>query len=506
MNGIVYLIGAGPGNPDLITVRGRRLLEQCDVVVYDNLIPDELIVTLPERVERRYVGKLSSVHTLPQEEINELLVTLAQQGKRVARLKGGDPFTFGRGAEEASLLRQHGIPYEVVPGVTSASAALAYAGIPPTDRRKASIVMYVTGHKGTKCESMVQWDWVARARFSTIVIYMGVSELERLADELITHGMAADTPAAVIERGTFSTQRVFSSPLRGLAHLAREKDVRPPALIVIGDVVDLKEEIEWFSGRPLFGHRVMVTRPADQAGEVYHELRDLGAEVLSYPTIATRAYVDEQGWAQFDRLHGGDQWLILTSENAVRYFIDGFVTRYGDIRKLSQFRIAAIGYGTAKAMQHYHLAPDFVPSKATVDVLAEEMTAKLSLTGAAVVRVRGNLADSTAEQALESAGALVTQLTVYETYIPTWPENLKEKLFRYPPDFIVFTSGSSVDGFATNLTSDERARLSNAKVVSIGPSTTRVIERLGMRVTIEATHHSLPGVIEKIIQYLKVQR
>lgn len=504
--GFVYLIGAGPGNPDLITVRGRQLLQACDVVVYDNLIPDELIVTLPERVERKYVGKLSSVHTLPQEEINELLVSLAQEGKRVARLKGGDPFTFGRGAEEASLLRQHAIPYEVVPGVTSASAALAYAGIPPTDRRKASLVMYVTGHRGANGESMVRWDWVAQAKCSTIVIYMGVSELARLSAELIESGMAADTPAAIIERGTFSTQRVFSASLERLPAIATENNVRPPSLIVIGEVVDLKEQIEWFSGRPLFGKRIMITRPADQAEEVYRELRDLGAEVLSYPTIATREQVDESAWRSFAGITEDRRWIILTSENGVRFFVNQYVARFRDIRGLAGFKIAAIGFGTSRAMEHYHVVPDFVPPKATVKVLAEEMTSHVQLEGVRVVRVRGNLADRTAEDALEAVGARVLPLTVYETYTPTWPDNLKEKLFRYPPHYIVFTSGSSADGLLSNLTGDELSRLADAKVVSIGPSTTKVIERLGMKVTIEATTHSIPGVLEKLIEYVAAQR
>ncbi|MBD3402124.1 uroporphyrinogen-III C-methyltransferase [candidate division GN15 bacterium] len=505
-HGTVYLIGAGPGNPDLITVRGRQLLEQCDVVVYDNLIPDELIVRLPERVERRYVGKLASVHSLPQDEINNLLVTLAKGGKRVARLKGGDPFTFGRGAEEATVLRQHKIPYEIVPGVTAASAAMAYAGIPPTDRRKASLVMYVTGHKGTQCESMVDWNWVAKAQFSTLVIYMGVGELEHLAADLVAHGMAVDTPAAVIERGTFPTQRVLTGRLDTIATVAKENNVRPPSLIVIGHVIDLKDEIEWFAGRPLFGHRIMITRPADQADVVYNTLRDLGAEVLSYPTIATRAHIDKSGWQAMAGLGGDNRWLILTSENGVRYFIDQYVQRFGDIRTLSAYKIAAIGFGTARAMDEYHLKPDFVPEKATVNNLSREMVEKLDLDNAQVVRVRGNLADSTAEDALSAAGAKVVPVTVYETYTPTWPDNLKEKLFRFPPEFIVFTSGSSADGLVSNLNAEEIARLRDAKVVSIGPSTTKVIESHGMKVSIEATTHSIPGVVEKLVEYVNSQR
>ena len=498
--GRVYLVGAGPGHPDLITVRGRMVLESVDAIVYDNLIPSELLITLPAHIERRYVGKQSSVHALPQEEINALLVTLAREGKNVARLKGGDPFTFGRGAEEATHLRQNGIEFEVVPGVTSGSAALAFAGIPPTDRRKASMVMFVTGHKASDPESQVCWEWLAKARCATIVIYMGVAEMQHLVDTLIEFGMDPNTPSAVVERGTFPTQRVFESPMKDLPATAIANNVRPPSLIVIGEVVTLREQVKWFAGRPLFGKRILVTRPADQAHEIYRELRDLGAEVLPYPTIATKEEIDNDGWQRVADETNSNRWLILTSENGVRYFLRQFADRFGDVRRLADYKIAAIGFGTARALEQAHLVADFVAKEATGKSLATEMVEQLDLKEATIVRVRGTLADDTVESILSAATDRIIPLTVYHTYIPDWSDDLKAKLLRYPPDYIMFTSGSSSDGYVQNLSDDERRTLSAARIVSIGPSTTRVVKEHGLTVALEAGTHSIPGVIEKLIE------
>jgi uroporphyrin-III C-methyltransferase len=243
---MVYLVGAGPGDPDLITVKAKCLLEQCDVVVYDALIPYELVATLPAEVERRYVGKKAERHSLPQQEINDLLVRLASRGNRVVRLKGGDPFVFGRGGEEAKYLREHGIPYEIVPGITSGVAAPAFAGIPCTDREEASHVTFVTGHKAVeKLSSSVPWDWVAGARNGTLVIYMGVSEIPKIVDRLLAGGMPPDTPVAAVERGTFPTQRTAITTLSELPDKVVELGVKPPTIFVIGKIVNLQKKLEW---------------------------------------------------------------------------------------------------------------------------------------------------------------------------------------------------------------------------------------------------------------------
>lgn len=500
--GTVYLVGAGPGDPELITVRGRRLLHEADAVVYDNLIPLEFIVGLPDRIERVYVGKESSLHALPQDDINMLLVTLARQGKMVVRLKGGDPCMFGRGGEEATVLREHGVPYEIVPGVTAGTAALAYAGIPPTDRRAASTVMYATGHRCMSRENLVNWSWIAKSHDTTVVIYMGVKELPSIAERLIASGMDPDMPAAVIERGTHADQRVITARLDNLAAEAERAHVRPPALIVVGDVVRLRQDIDWFGHLPLAGKRVLVTRPADQAEAAYLGLRRLGAEVLPYPTIATRDATTEASWQRVLNVLAVNQWMVFTSENGVRYFMPQFLRRVGDVRMLWAYKIAAVGYGTASALEKYHISPNFVPSKATTAALADELARAYVIRGATIVRVRGNLGDERVERRLEEAGATVVPFQSYETFMPLWAPHLKAKLLKEPPDFILFTSGSACDGYVQNLSPAERQQLQSARIVSIGPSTSDVIRGHGLDVAVEAEVHSVEGAITALATHV----
>jgi uroporphyrinogen III methyltransferase/synthase len=501
--GIVYLVGAGPGNPDLITVRARQVLDDCDAVVFDSLIPDELLVTLPGKVDRRYVGKKTGRHSLPQEEINDLLVRLASQGKRVVRLKGGDPFVFGRGAEEAKYLKDHGIPYEIVPGITSGVAALSFSGIPCTDRIESSFVMFLTGHKAVeKARSSVAWDWVGGARNGTLVIYMGVSEIANIVRQLIDAGMPGDTPAAVVERGTVPTQRSASATLSALPDLVGELGITAPALFVIGEVVKNHEVLSWFQDRPLFGVRVMVTRPADQAAPLYRELRELGAEVLAYPTIATVEDFRTDEWDALRKIATDERWLVFTNENSVRYFLDQWFATIGDVRGLSKYKIAAVGDGTARALNANNLSPDFVPSRASTKAIAEEMAGRLNLAGATVVRVRGNLGDDHIETTLKGAGAHVISLPVYRTFHTKWLAAVKEKLFANPPDVILFTSGAAVDGLAENLSEFELRELaSGAIVVSVGPSTSRSIGKHGVNVNLESKIHTVPAMIEEIVAY-----
>jgi uroporphyrinogen III methyltransferase/synthase len=501
--GTVYLVGAGPGAPDLITVRGAQLLVECDAVVYDNLVPDELITLLPSSVERIYVGKKASAHSLPQEEINQLLVDLASRGKRVVRLKGGDPFVFGRGGEEAEFLAEQKIPFEVVPGVTAGIAGPACAGIPVTDRRYASSLTLMTGHKAATSEADEEsWSWLGQAKDNTIVIYMGVAELEQNVKRLLDAGKSPDTPAAAIERGATPTQRVITAPLVELPERVREAGLQPPALFVIGDVVSLRDKIDWYQQRPLSGLRVMVCRPADQAVWVYQRLRDLGAEVLAYPTIATEEDVDQSGWQRVIGLDVLDRWLVFTSENGVRYFLKQWREQVGDVRGLADYRIAAVGYGTARALETFTLKADFVPTVATTADLASQMATTLELDGATVVRVRGNLGDDRVEQTLTKAGASVISLTVYQTMTAQWSDVMKDKLLTNPPDVIMLTSGSTVDGLAANLNEDElRGLTEGAFIVSIGPMTSEVIRGQGMTVGLEARTFSIPAMIDELVAH-----
>ncbi|UCC43172.1 MAG: uroporphyrinogen-III C-methyltransferase [Candidatus Zixiibacteriota bacterium] len=501
--GTVYLVGAGPGDPDLVTVKGQRLLRECDVVVYDHLIPDELIVALPERVRRIYVGKQAGHHSLPQDKLNELLARLAGDGKDVVRLKGGDPFVFGRGAEEAQYLKDRNIPFEVVPGITSGMAAAAYAGVPCTDRRVSSYVTFLTGHKAVeKKYTTVPWEWLAKAQNGTLIIYMGVKELKNNVTRLLDGGMSPDTPVIGIERGTMSTQRTINATLSQIVTKATEANLKPPSLFVVGEAAKFHEQLDWLSGRPLSNMRVMVTRPADQAGTLYADLRSLGAEVLAYPTIATEASPDRSAWSRVKDLKADERWLVFTSENGVRYFLEQWQEVVGDFRKLGDYKIASVGTGTASALDRYGFKADFVPSVATTAELAEQLTECFDIQGATVVRVRGDLADDRVEKRLKSVGASVVPLQVYKTLKVAWTAVAKEKLFKHPPHVIMFTSGSSADGFAANLSDDERERVAaEAVILSIGPITSKIIESHGLKVSLEAGKHNIPAMIEELLEY-----
>jgi uroporphyrinogen III methyltransferase/synthase len=505
--GIVYLVGAGPGDPDLISVKGARLLTLCDVVVYDSLVPYELIVTLPANVQREYVGKKPGEHLRSQTEINELMVNLAREGKVVVRLKGGDPFVFGRGAEEADFLWEHGISFEIIPGITAGTAVPEYAGIPCTDRRVASFVLFLSGHKAAeKSLSSVPWEWVGKATQGTLVVYMGVAEIENIVTKLLDAGMSRDTPAAAVERGTFPTQRTLTGHLSRLPEIVRENALQPPVVFIIGEAVNLRETLQWLDEKPLIGVRVMVTRPSDQARELYKNLRNLGAEVLPFPTIATREEFDSTAWGKLSEIKEKHRWLVFTSENGVRYFMKQLHMAYADIRHLADYSIAAVGEGTRRALEDFLISTDFIPTQATTLTLAQQMADKLELEGATVVRVRGNLADDRVERTLVQAGAKVFPMKVYHTFTPAWSEETKDKLFASLPDVIIFTSGSTADGLVEVLSRSELKKLTaGATIVSIGPSTTNTIKSHGLEVDIEAKKHTIPTIVEELLAHHKAR-
>lgn len=505
--GSVFLVGAGPGDPDLVTVKAMRLLERCDVVVYDNLVPDEIVATLPPEIERRYVGKKAGKHTLSQSGINALLVELAEAGKTVVRLKGGDPFIFGRGGEEAQFLKEHGIPFEVVPGITAGIAAPALVGIPCTDRRKVSSVTFVTGHRATEnAVSEVPWEWVGQSKAGTLVVYMGVSEIESIVERLMQAGMAPTTPSAAIERGSLPTQRIVCAPLSGLADKVRANGIRPPAIFVIGETVNLHESLHWLEERPLFGARVLVTRPADQAHPLYRALRRLGAEVQPFPTIATTGISDAAGWLAIRSLEACKRWLVFTSQNGVRYFVGEWLTHMGDIRGLCHYHIAALGGGAVRALKDRLIVADYAPTGANTAELARRMTTELDLRDATVVRVRGTLGDPSLEETLSDAGVRVIPLEVYHTFPLAWPLEVKEKILAYPPDFALFTSGPAVAALAANLNDEERREaFAKTTVVSIGPSASKAVRDQGLLVTLEVKSRTIPGMIEELSSYWKAK-
>lgn len=513
--GKVYLVGAGPGDPGLITVKGAQILKECDAVVYDRLVPLELVVALPPGIERHYVGKSSGQYSLPQNDINSLLERLAGKGLTVVRLKGGDPFIFGRGGEEAYYLKQKGIPYEVIPGVTAGIAAPAYAGIPLTHRGRSVLTIFLTAHEAIdKDEPQVPWEWLGKASNGSIVGYMGVKQLPQTVDNLIRAGMPPETPAALIQRGTTGVQKTATGTLRELPALAERETIRPPALFIIGETVELAGDLAWFGAGILSSKRIWVTRPADQAAEMYHLLRVHGAEVLPLPTIATTNHIlpiDEQCWTDLITVlntsreaagEGIHRWLVFTSENGVRYFLRQLLDRGYDLRSIGDFSIAAVGSGTGMALSRQGLKADFIPSRATTAALVEELSQRIRGQQNFVLRIRGNMGDDSVEGALRSAGAEVIPLQVYSTATAEWDAGMWAHLDDNPPDVITFTSGSTVTGFIQILSADRaRETAADAVVASIGPMTTRIAREAGIEVTIEADEHSIQGLVEAAVKH-----
>ncbi len=500
--GRVYLVGAGPGDPDLITRRGYFLLEQSDAVVYDNLVPRELIDALPARVERFYVGKKAGKHTLSQDRINKLLVQLARQGKQVVRLKGGDPFVFGRGGEEALYLVGHGIPFIVVPGVTAGIAGPAYAGIPVTHRGKAGHVIFVTGHEAAGPEaSDIPWSGLAGLAEGTLVGYMGVGQLPAIVEKLIAGGKSPQTPAAVVERTTFGTQRTITAPLAELPARAAEAGITPPALFVIGEVVSLREELDWFGTLPLFGKRVMITLPVGHSTHLGRILRDLGAEVLDLPVLNFLPEYDRRAWTRLQAgIRPGD-WLHFTEKNGVDYFLEIWRQQGKDIRALAVFSIAATGIGALGALETAGINPDLVATRSTTTVgLAEEMATQLELQGRRVVMVRGNTGDTGGDALLTSAGAEVIPMIVYRNITAKWDEDDLERFEQCPPDFVFITSEAAVSALVSILESERVKRLfANAVCISSGPSTTRAARARGIIIAIESTVPSVEGMVEALV-------
>jgi len=341
--GRVYLVGAGPGDPGLITEKGLRILKKTDVVVYDNLVNPELLGAVSEKSEKIYVGKRAGNHTLPQEKINQLLVQKARENRIVVRLKGGDPYVFGRGGEEALALREAGVPFEVVPGVTAGVAALSYAGIPATMRGFDSSLTFVTGHEDpTKNGSDIHWPSLAKEK-STLIFYMGMAHLSEIAEQLLKNGKPPETPVAVVQRGTFPDQKVVEGTLTTIAEKARQAGMRPPAIIVVGDVIRLRSRLTWFERLPLAGQQIVVTRASHQASVLGNLLRERGAAVQILPVIKI---ADPNSWEPVDRLFGAPKkpdWLIFTSENGVHRWMTRLFDSGNDVRWLGAVKVASIG-------------------------------------------------------------------------------------------------------------------------------------------------------------------
>jgi len=488
--GLVYLVGAGPGDPRLITRAGADAITVAEVIVYDRLASDALLSLARPDAERVYVGKASSRHTKTQDEINDILAHYGAAGKVVCRLKGGDPFVFGRGGEEAAYLRERGIPFVIVPGVTSSIAVPAYAGIPVTDRRCASSFAVITGHEDAdKTESTMDWKGIANGA-DTLVFLMGLSNLPMIAERLIEHGRRPDLPAACIQQGTTLQQRTVVGTLADIAERVKNAGIKSPAITVVGEVVSLRETLNWFETRPLFGKRILVTRSREQASELAGRLAARGAQPVEYPLIRIEPLPPAEGLPE--RLARAD-WLVFTSANALSSLLGQLAARGNDIRALGAAKIAAIGSSTADGLRGHGLRVDFTPSRFVAETMAAEFP---DPQGKHVVIARAEEARDVLPETLTAKGAEVDIVPVYRTVAEEGePVDLAQI------DAITFTSSSTVKYFRRRFPGE----IAGPVIACIGPITAQTAREEGLTVDIEAKVFNIPALIDALVEYFQRQ-
>jgi len=502
--GKVYLVGAGPGDPDLITVRGRECIGLADVIIHDYLANRVFLEYADEKAEMIYAGKRGGCHTFNQAEINSLIIDRAEKGLTVVRLKGGDPFIFGRGGEEAQELVRAGISFEVVPGITSAIAVPAYAGIPLTHRDYTSTVAFITGREGqSKEKSSIKWDKISTG-VGTLVFLMGVENLPRITENLLKNGRSPDTPVAIICRGTISEQRTLVGRLNDISMLAVERGIKPPAVIIVGEVVNLRNELDWFEKRPLFGKRIIVTRAREQASGFLKVLNSLGAECIEFPTIRI---VPPESWAALDRAIAEletYQWLLFSSVNGVKYFIERMKFHGKDVRDLKGLKIGAIGPKTAEVWNNMGIVPDLIPDEYRAEALVECFK-KLEVKHARILFPRAALAREILPEELRNMGA---EVDVVEAYRTVRPENgigrVKEMLSTGSVDVVTFTSSSTVINFVEMFRSDGESFfewMESVTVACIGPITANTARENGLSVGIVAPEYTVDGLAKTILEH-----
>lgn len=500
--GKVYLIGAGPGDPGLLGLKAKECLETADAVVYDRLADPRIIEFCRKDAEMVYVGKASANHTMRQPDINKLLVKLAAEGKTVARLKGGDPFVFGRGGEEAIELLEAGLPFEFVPGVTSAIAVAEYAGIPVTHRHVATSFAVITGHEDpTKGESTINWQGLATA-VDTLVFLMGVENIERISSQLIANGRSADCPAAVIRWGTRPEQRTLITTVGQAAADVKATGMKPPAIFLVGEVVKLREQLQWFDNKPLFGKTVVVTRARAQASALTKKLEAQGARVLEVPAIKIVPPTDfaplDKAIAEIDTY----KWLILTSVNGVEYFFDRLLKAGKDSRALCGVKIAAIGSATAEALKGYGITADLIPSAYKAEELADALAADTKA-GDKLLLARAKVARNVLPERLRALGAQVDVVTAYETVADCQnKEELLEALESGEASLVTFTSSSTVTNLLDVL-GDKKDLLNKVALAAIGPVTAETLEKHGLKPAVSAAEYTIDGLMTAIEEYYK---
>ena len=497
--GCVYLVGGGPGDPGLITLKGLECLRHADVVLYDRLIDPQLLKHAPRNAEIIYVGKGARDHALTQDEINALLVRKAQAGKTVVRLKGGDPFVFGRGGEELEVVADAGVPFEVVPGVTAAVAALAYAGIPVTHRGYASSFAVITGHEDpTKPDSSIEWEKLATG-VGTLVFLMGVENLALIVRQLLTFGRSPDTPIALVRWGTWPQQATVEGTLGDILPRLEGQDFGPPAVIVVGETVRLRERLRWFDNRPLSGKRVLVTRSRDQASQLSELLTALGAQALEAPVIEIR---EPEDFSRLDAALGAlrqYQWAVFTSANGVDAVFQRLQSLGKDARAFAGVQVAAVGPATAATLLGQGITPDLVPDRYLTQAVAEGLAGR-GIAGARVLLPRTDVVGEDLAAALKQHGANVDQVVAYRTVQAAVLEpNIHRMLRDGEVAIVTFTSSSTVKNLVS-LLGGETQLLAGSMIACIGPVTSKTAREAGLSVAIEAKEHTIPGLVEALLE------
>jgi len=496
--GKVYLVGAGPGDPGLLTLRGRELLKKAQVVIYDRLASPRIMEFVNPEAEKIYVGKRVGKHVANQHEINELIVAKAKEGKEVVRLKGGDPFIFGRGGEEAQILAENHIDFEIVPGVTSAIAVPAYAGIPLTHRSYTASVAFITGHRRfDNKEADVDWEGLAKG-VGTLVFLMGMTNLPNITENLMKFGRRPDTPVAVIRWGTTPLQESITGTLSNIAQLVKEAGFRPPAIIVVGDVCKVRDKINWFERQPLLGKKVLVTRTRQQASALVALLERKGAGCIECPTIEVRQVKDTSVLdAAIDSASTFD-WIIFSSPNAVKFFFLRIDQLGKDVRILGGARVATVGASTAKELKKHHIRVDAIPDDFRAEGLIR-LFSKMNMQGARVLIPRAVKAREILPQALEQMGAAVLVAPTYETVAPQVAPQTLELLEEEIIDVVTFTSSSTVSNFFKAVPPHLIKKvLSTAKVACIGPVTAETARQKGLEVNVVPDESTIPSLVSAI--------
>lgn len=500
--GIVYLVGAGPGDPKLITVKGAECLRKADVVIYDRLAGHRLLALARPGAEIIYVGKSPDRHTLKQAEINRLLVEKAREEKAVVRLKGGDPFVYGRGGEEAESLVEAGIPFEIVPGVTSAVAVPAYAGIPVTHRNCTSTLAVITGNEDPSKESPgIAWDKIATGA-GTLVFLMGMANLPAIARRLVENGRSPQTPVALVRWGTRPEQQTLTGTLENIHEKVMAAEFKNPAVIVVGEVVSLREKLNWYERKPLFGKRVLVTRSREQASVLSEAIEEAGGEPLEFPTIRV---VEPEDYAPLDRAIGElntFDWIIFTSVNGVQAFFQRLRHHCKDVRELYRARLCAIGPKTREALENYGLLVETVPGEYRAEKIIEALRDKVAA-GTKILLPRADIARKVLPEALKQMGANVTEVTAYRTVAGNGDSaRVREMLKHGEIHLVTFTSSSTVHNLVKMLNAPNlEALLKGVTMACIGPVTAGTARDLGLKVDLVAEEYTIEGLMRAVLGY-----